>query len=52
VLRDVQELDTAETAACLGISAETVRVLRPDRHGGAGAAAAQRMERQVVGQAA
>ena len=26
VLRDVQELDTAETAACLGISAETVRV--------------------------
>jgi RNA polymerase sigma-70 factor (ECF subfamily) len=26
VLRDVQELDTSETAACLGISAETVRV--------------------------
>jgi len=26
VLRDVQELDTAETAACLGCSAEAVRV--------------------------
>jgi RNA polymerase sigma-70 factor (ECF subfamily) len=33
VLRDVLELDTAETAACLGITAEAVRVrLHRARH--------------------